>query len=86
VHELSLALEVCRLAEEHVGREALPRITAVGVMVGDGAGVERDNLAFCLEALLSAPPFMGAEPVLLAAAGDELRLDYLELDDGRPDD
>jgi Zn finger protein HypA/HybF involved in hydrogenase expression len=86
VHELSLALEVCRLAEARVGRAALPRITAMGVVVGEDAGVERDSLEFCLQALLSAPPFAGAEPVLLPAAGDDLRLDYLELDDGRPDD
>ena len=86
MHELSLALEVCRLAEERVGRAALPHITAVGVVVGEDAGVERDSLAFCLQALLSAPPFAGAEAVLTASAGDDLRLDYLELDDGRPDD
>lgn len=86
MHELSLALEVCRLAEEHVGRAALPRVTAVGVVVGEDAGVERENLAFCLQALLAAPPFAGAEPVLIRSAGDDLRLDYLELDDGRPDD
>ena len=86
MHELSLALEVCRLAEERVGRAALPRITAVGIVVGEDAGVERDSLAFCLQALLSAPPFAGAEAVLTASEGDDLRLDYLELDDGRPDD
>ena len=86
VHELSVALEVCRLAEAQVGHAALARVIAVGVVVGDDAGVERENLAFCLEALLAAPPFAGAHPVLLPAPGDELRLDYLELDDGRPND
>jgi Zn finger protein HypA/HybF involved in hydrogenase expression len=86
MHEMSLALEVCRLAEREVGREALGRVTTVAVVVGDGAGVERDNLAFCLETLLGIPPFRGARPVLVAAPGEELRLDYLELDDGGPDD
>ena len=86
MHEMSLALEVCRLAERQVGREALGSVTTVAVVVGDEAGVERENLAFCLEALLGMPPFTGARPVLVAVPGDALRLDYLELDDGRPDD
>lgn len=86
MHEMSLALEVCRLAERQVGREALHTVTAVAVIVGDDAGVERENLAFCLETLFGMPPFAGARPVLVAVPGDELRLDYLELDDGRPDD
>ncbi|HSE27935.1 MAG TPA: hydrogenase/urease maturation nickel metallochaperone HypA [Gemmatimonadales bacterium] len=86
MHEMSLALEVCRLAERQVGRAALGSVTAVAVIVGDDAGVERENLAFCLETLLAMPPFAGARPVLVAVPGDELRLDYLELDDGRQDD
>jgi Zn finger protein HypA/HybF involved in hydrogenase expression len=86
MHEMSLALEVCRLAERQVGREALPSVTTVAVIVGDAAGVERDNLSFCLETLLAMPPFTGARSVLVAVPGNELRLDYLELDDGRPDD
>ena len=86
MHEMSLALEVCRLAERQVGREALRSVTTVAVVVGDDAGVERENLAFCLEALLGMPPFAGARPLLLPVPGDALRLDYLELEDGRQDD
>lgn len=86
MHELSIALEVCRMAEDHVGRAALPQVREVGLEVGDDAGVEVDNLQFCLEALLSAPPFRAARPVIARRPGDVLRLDYLEVDDGRPDD
>jgi Zn finger protein HypA/HybF involved in hydrogenase expression len=86
MHEMSVALEVCRLAEERLGREALGGVVAVGVEVGDDAGVEPESLAFCLEAVLSTPPFRGAKPVISRHPGDVLRLSYLEVDDGRPDD
>jgi Zn finger protein HypA/HybF involved in hydrogenase expression len=74
------------MAEERLGRDALPRVVGVGVDVGDDAGVEPDNLAFCLEALLAAPPFRGAALRLNRQPGDALCLAYLEVDDERPDD
>ena len=83
MHELSLALEVCRLAEQ-----ALPqgsgRVLRVGVEVGDDAGVEVENFRFCLDALLSDPPFLGAVTELIRAPGEEFRLAWVEVDDGRP--
>ena len=84
MHELSIALEVCRLAQEQVGPDAAASILEIGVEVGDDAGVEPANLEFCLEALLSTPPFGNARPVILRKPGDALRLSYLEIDDGRP--
>jgi Zn finger protein HypA/HybF involved in hydrogenase expression len=86
VHELSVALEVCRLAEKQVGREACGQVVTVAVDVGADAGVDPSNLEFCLEALLEEPPFAGADPVIRRCAGDVLRLSYLEVDDGCPDD
>ena len=86
MHEMSVALEVCRIAEERLGREALPSLRAVALEVGDDAGIEVGNLSFCLEALLGAPPFAGATPLIERRPGDVLRVHYLEVDDGRPDD
>jgi Zn finger protein HypA/HybF involved in hydrogenase expression len=86
MHELSLALEVCRLAEAQVGREQLADIVEVGLEVGDDAGVEVENLKFCLEVLLSSQPFAKAQPKITRRTGDVLRLSYLEVDDGRKDD
>jgi Zn finger protein HypA/HybF involved in hydrogenase expression len=86
MHEMSIALEVCRLAETRLGNGA-NRLVALGVAVGDDAGVEPENLAFCLEALLAEPPFRGAQPKILRQPGDALQLSYLEVvDDDRPDD
>lgn len=84
MHEMSLALEVGRMAEEYL-RQHPGRLLRLGVVVGDDAGVEPDNFAFCLEAVLAGPPFGGARPELSRVPGDMLRLDYLEVDDGRPD-
>jgi Zn finger protein HypA/HybF involved in hydrogenase expression len=86
MHELSVALEVCRMAEERLDPEALPRLVSVGLEVGDEAGLEPANLQFCLEALLSAPPFTGALPVITQLHGDALRVTYFEVEDGHSED
>ena len=86
MHELSIALEVCRMAEERLEPEELPLLVSVGLEVGEEAGLEPANLQFCLEALLAAPPFTGARPVITRLPGDALRMTYLEVDDGCPDD
>jgi Zn finger protein HypA/HybF involved in hydrogenase expression len=86
MHELGVALEVCRMTEERTGTSGAAAVRAVGLEVGDDAGVEIANLQFCLETLLAEPPFSGARPVILRRSGDVLRLAYLEVDDGRPDD
>jgi Zn finger protein HypA/HybF involved in hydrogenase expression len=87
MHEMSIALEVCRLAEERLGTEGLGRLVSVGVEVGDDAGVEIGSLTFCLEAVLASAPFAGAKPVIERRPGDVLRLSYLEVeeDDGPHD-
>lgn len=86
MHELSLALEVCRQAEEVMDREGGVAMRRLAVEIGDEAGVEVENFRFCLDALLGAPPFNGARLELLRSDGAELRLAWLEVDDGCPDD
>ena len=86
MHELSIAYEVCRMTEAHVGAERLGDVSAVGLEVGDDAGVEAGSLLFCMETLLSNPPFGSARPVIVRLPGDDLRLSYIEVDDDRPDD
>ena len=81
MHELSIALDVCRIVEEHVGADALARVTEIGLEVGDRAGIEIDNLEFCLEALLGSPPFGRALPAIERLAGDELRVTYVEVEE-----
>jgi Zn finger protein HypA/HybF involved in hydrogenase expression len=84
VHEMSLAMEIGRIAEEKLGDAA--QLVTVAVDVGDTAGVEPSSLEFCLEAVFATPPFLGAKPHIVRCAGDVLRVAYLEIDDGCPDD
>ncbi len=83
MHELSLALDVCRIVEEQVGAPALPAVVAVAVEIGDDAGIEPANFEFCLSTLLAEPPFARATAVLLPRTGDVLRVAWLEVDDDR---
>lgn len=86
MHEMAVALEICRIAEEQAGAAGAARVVTVGVDVGDQSGVEISSLEFCLTALLEQPPFGRAKPVIARPASDVLRVTYLEVDDDRPDD
>lgn len=86
MHELSLAHEICRIAEANAGAAGPGAVREVAVEVGDDAGVEPESLTFCLEVLLTQPPFGAARPRLIRKPGDVLRVSYLEVDDGRPND
>ena len=86
MHELSLALEVCRLAGDVMVRERGVSVRAIGVDVGSDAGIEIENFRFCLDALLLEPPFRDAHADLQPVPGDVLRLTYVEVDDGGSND
>ena len=88
MHEMSIAIEVCRIAEQQAvaAGPGAGSVVAVGVDVGEAAGVELSSLTFCLETLLADPPFVGAKPVIRRSPGDVLRVSYIEVDDGRPND
>lgn len=77
-------MEICRIAEQKVGRTDARFVTRLDVVLGDDAGIDPSSLEFCLEALLQQPPFAGALPNIIRESGDVLRLDSLEIDDGRP--
>jgi hydrogenase nickel incorporation protein HypA/HybF len=83
MHELSIALEVSRIAQDYVGRDQLRKVVQLGMDVGEEAGVEVSSLEFCLEAVLTQPPFHNVRVVIRSVSGDVLRLSYLETEDGR---
>lgn len=86
MHEMSLALDACRIVEETVGSERAGLVREVAIVVGDRSGVEIESFRFCMEALLAQPPFASAGLVLQRTAGDELRVDYLEVEDADSQD
>ena len=84
MHEMSVAMEIARIAESKLG-DAASQLVCVAVEVGDDAGIEPSSLEFCLEAVFATPPFMSAKPQILRRGGDVLRVAYLEIDDGSPE-
>ncbi len=81
MHEMSIALDICRIAQEQVQPEQVPQIITVAVELGDQSGVEPESLSFWLETLLKEPPFRAAVPLLEQVSGDVLRVSYIEVDD-----
>jgi len=56
MHEMSVAIEICRMAEHHVGRDNLPSLISVGLDVGDDAGLEEGILALKVPKLREGHP------------------------------
>jgi Zn finger protein HypA/HybF involved in hydrogenase expression len=81
MHEMSLALEVCDITQRAIGDRSPAQVVEVVLDIGDDAGIEPSNLEFCLSALLSAPPFHAARPILRRQPGDELRVAHIEVDE-----
>jgi Zn finger protein HypA/HybF involved in hydrogenase expression len=82
---MSFAMEIARIAEAKLKGSAHQLVT-IAVDVGDNAGVEYSSLEFCLEAVFATPPFRGAKPHIVPCTGDVLRVAWLEIDDGSPED
>ena len=61
MHEMSVAMEFARIAEEKLGGMS-SQLVGIAVDVGDEAGVEPSSLEFCLDAVFSTPPFWGGKP------------------------
>jgi Zn finger protein HypA/HybF involved in hydrogenase expression len=78
---MSLALEVCDIAERAIGERSPASIREVVLDVGDSAGIEPDSLEFCLTALLQSPPFHAARPVLRRHPGSVLRVAHIEVEE-----
>ncbi len=84
MHEFGVALEIGRLVEAQAAPLPAGAVTAVGLEVGDRAGVEPANLQFCLEAVFGGPPFARVALVLDRTDGPDVRLTWVEVDDEHP--
>ena len=89
MHEMGIASSILDAVHRELHLYPGSRAAKVGVRIGEFAGVDRESLAFCFEALVKGSEF---EPLELAIewcpeggtrTGEELELAYLELDDAR---
>ncbi|MBR1553623.1 MAG: hydrogenase maturation nickel metallochaperone HypA [Schwartzia sp.] len=51
MHEMAIAEGIFDIAKEQAEREQSPRITKIGLLIGEMTGVEEDALRFCFSAL-----------------------------------
>lgn len=86
MHELSLALDVCRIVEQAIGTDQLGAVVEVGLEVGEVSGIEVASFEFCLDALFSAPPFGRARATIERTPGTDMRVTWLEVEDDDPPD
>jgi hypothetical protein len=77
-------MEICSVLEQQLDPSQRAQLVTVGLDVGEDAGIEMSNLQFCLDALLTQPPFAGAAVTVTSVPGGDLRVGYLEVDDERP--
>jgi Zn finger protein HypA/HybF involved in hydrogenase expression len=87
MHEMGIASSVLESVHKELHRYPQHRAAKVGLRIGEFAGVDRESLKFCFEALVKGTDF---EPLELeiewcrvedGRKGDELELAYLELED-----
>ena len=52
MHEMAIAEGILDIAKEHAAREHSARITKIGLLIGEMAGVEEDALRFCFSSLV----------------------------------
>jgi len=89
VHEMGIANSVLEAVHQEMHRYPGQRAAKVGLRIGEYAGIDRESLQFCFEALVKGTSF---EPLELeiewcsvqdGRRGDELELAYLELEDAK---
>lgn len=51
MHEMAIAEGILDIAREHAARENSARVTEIGLLLGEMAGVEEDALRFCFSSL-----------------------------------
>jgi len=71
LHELSFAAQILRCVEQQAREHRAPRVSRLRLRVGRLSGVNRDNLAFCLEAVADGSVMQGAQ-IEVDEAGPEL--------------
>ena len=89
MHEMGIANSVLEAVHQELHRYPGRRATKVGLRVGEYAGVDRESLQFCFEALVKGTEFQPLEleiewcSIRDGHRGDELELAYLELEDAK---
>jgi hydrogenase nickel incorporation protein HypA/HybF len=80
VHELGIASSIIETVETESRRHPGARVCAVGLRLGEWAGVDPDSLRFCFEALVKHGALDPLSLEIAQCPGDELVIAYLEVE------
>ena len=81
MHEMGIASSILEAVEKDMLRYPGHRAAKVGVRIGDFAGVDGESLRFCFDVIVKGTPAEPLELSIETAAGDELDLSWIEIDD-----
>ncbi|MGE5644864.1 MAG: hydrogenase maturation nickel metallochaperone HypA [Acidobacteriota bacterium] len=78
---MGIASSVIEAVQAEMTRRPGARVSKVGMRIGEFAGVDRDSLSFCFEALVKDTDLESAVLAIEEGSSDELNLAYLELEE-----
>lgn len=81
MHEMGIASSVIEAVRAEAARRPGARVIRIGLRIGELAGVQRDSLSFCFEALTRQTELENTALEIEAASRDELDLTFLELEE-----
>ena len=80
MHELSLAENVLQIIEDSARTQNFSRVTVICLELGEHAAVERESLAFCLDAVMRGSMAEGARlEIVDVPGGSGMRVRELEV-------
>jgi hydrogenase nickel incorporation protein HypA/HybF len=80
MHEVAIAGGILDAVRTELAARQPAKAVKVGVRVGEMAGIDRESLAFCFEALVKDSDLDPLELAIEKGRADELEFIYLELE------
>ena len=82
MHEMSIADSILDAVRSESSRHGGAHVTKVGLLLGELAGVDRESLSFCFDALVQGTELEPLElDIEFRQSVDELKLHYVELEE-----
>ena len=82
MHEMSIADSILDAVRSESARHGGAHISKVGIRLGELAGVDRESLSFCFDALVQGTELEPLElDIDFRESVDELKLHYVELEE-----
>ena len=80
MHEMTLAEGILKIAVDYAEKNKSPRVTKIGLLIGEMSYVEMDALNFSFEIMSRNTVAENAQLVVKKIPGRSLRVEYLDMD------